>query len=208
MPELADVAEGAANEHSDEKLLEYHKHGDGQAFTKLVKRYQRELYNYLRKYTGDATLAEDVSQNTFLRIHLRLDLFKPGRRFRPWLYAIATHQAVDTLRKAGRRPTVSLDAKAPSRDGESDTFAELFEGAEPDPSKESEERERRQWVRDALEKLPPHLALTVYLAYYQGLKYREIAELLAIPIGTVKTRLHDAVLRLREQYKKKFEEAA
>src|SRR5439155_27373982 len=101
---------------SDEELVDHYRAGVGRAFTELVHRYERELYNYLRRYLGDATLAEDVFQNTFLQFHLKLDLYEKGRLVRPWLYTIATHQAIDALRKAGRHHAVSIDARTPSQD--------------------------------------------------------------------------------------------
>src|SRR2546428_10825908 len=109
---------------SDEELLARYTKGNSQAFTVLVRRYERELYNYLRRYLGDATLAEDVFQNTFLQLHLKLDLYEKGRLVRPWLYTIATHQAIDALRKTGRHRAVSLDARTPGEDEAASTFAE------------------------------------------------------------------------------------
>ena len=185
---------------SDEELLDQYRSGKSEAFSELVRRYERELYNYLRRYLGDATLAEDVFQNTFLQLHVKLDLYEKGRLVRPWLYMIATNQAIDALRKAGRHRTVSLDAKAPSED-ESSTYAELIEGNEVDPLASLEGAERRQWVRDALEQLPPYLKSVVIMAYFQELKYREIAEALEIPVGTVKSRLHAAVAKLAQAWK-------
>ena len=81
---------------SDEELLgRYRKQGDRQAFAVLVHRYERELYSYLRQYLGDATLAEDAFQATFLQVHLKCDQFEEGRKFRPWVYTIATNQAIN-----------------------------------------------------------------------------------------------------------------
>jgi RNA polymerase sigma-70 factor (ECF subfamily) len=185
---------------SDEELLERYRAGETESFTVLVRRYERELYNYLRRYLSDATLAEDVFQNTFLQLHVKLELYEKGRLVRPWLYTIATNQAIDAMRKAGRHRTVSLDAKAPSEDDAS-TFAELIEGSEGDPLAGLEAAERQQWVRDALDRLPPYLKSVVIMAYYQELKYREIAEILAIPVGTVKSRLHAAVAKLGEAWR-------
>ena len=92
-------------------MSRYRDEGPEAVFTELVHRYERELYRYLARYLGDPTLADDVFQNTFLQVHLKRGLYENGRPFRPWLYAIATHQAVDALRKAGRHPTVSLDQR-------------------------------------------------------------------------------------------------
>jgi RNA polymerase sigma-70 factor, ECF subfamily len=186
---------------SDEELLARYRAGYTAAFTELVRRYERELYNYLRRYLGDAVLAEDVFQNTFLQLHLKLDLYEKGRLVRPWLYTIATHQAIDAMRKVGRHQAVSLDARAPSQDDSSNSFVDLLEGSETDPLEGLQAIERQQWVRDALDHLPIYLRSVVVMAYYQGLKYREIAEVLDIPVGTVKSRLHAAVAKLATAWK-------
>src|SRR3989304_4903459 len=90
----------AGAQASDELLLRrYRDKGDRAAFEELVHRYERELYSYLRRYLGDADLAEDVFQTTFLQVHQKCSQFQDGRSFRPWLYTIATHQAIDALRK-------------------------------------------------------------------------------------------------------------
>lgn len=186
---------------SDEELLGRYRAGCARAFTVLVQRYERELYNYLRRYLGDATLAEDVFQNTFLQLHLKIDLYETGRSVRPWLYTIATNQAIDALRKGNRHRTVSLDARAPNLDEACHAFVDLIHGASDDPLQALELDERRQWVRDALDRLPSYLRAVVVMAYYQGLKYREIAEVLDIPVGTVKSRLHAAVAKLADAWK-------
>ena len=171
-------------------------------FNELVRRYERELYRYLTRYLGNPALAEDVFQNTFLQVHLKRGLYEDGRPVRPWLYSIATHQAVDALRKAGRHPTVSLDRRV-SSGGESDPGAliDLLVGEDSAPLSELQEQERRDWVTKSIEKLPDTLRQTLVLAYYQDLKYREIAEILKIPVGTVKSRLHAALSKLQEMAK-------
>ncbi len=142
-------------------------------------------------------------QNTFLQVHLKRGLYEDGRPFRPWLYAIATHQAVDTLRKVGRHPTVSLDQRSGSSANDSDPGAliDLLVNDGPGPLGELQEKERQEWVRQSIERLPETLKQTLILAYYQDLKYREIAEILKIPVGTVKSRLHAALAKLGEMAK-------
>src|SRR5947209_3170635 len=94
---------------SDEELFARARGGEEPAFAALVRRYERELYGYLRRYLGDATLADDVFQNTFLQVFTKIGKYEAGRPVRPWLYTIATHQAVDALRRNNRRQAVSLD---------------------------------------------------------------------------------------------------
>src|SRR3954454_10356087 len=116
----SETLNGLAGETDEVLLGRYRELGRPADFDELVRRYEGELYRYLARYLGDASLAEDVFQNTFLQVHLKRGLYEDGRPVRPWLYSIATHQAVDALRKAGRHPTVSLDQRA-SSSGESDS---------------------------------------------------------------------------------------
>ena len=95
---------------TDEQLiLQYRAAGDRSLFEELVRRYESELYNYLRRYLNDAEMAEDVFQASFLQVHLKCNQFESGRKFRPWLYTVATNQAIDAQRKNKRHRNVSLD---------------------------------------------------------------------------------------------------
>src|SRR3954453_10082195 len=94
---------------SDEELMRRFRCGQREAFGVLVRRYEGELYGYLRRYLGDGNLADDVFQNTFLQLYTKIGKYEQGRPVRPWLYTIATHQAIDALRRNGRHQTLSLD---------------------------------------------------------------------------------------------------
>jgi len=191
----------ASPHESDEELLGRFRQGDSLAFGDLVRRFQRELYAYLRRYLANETLAEDVFQNTFVQVFQKAGQFEDGRKVRPWLYAIATHQAIDALRRQGRRSAVSLDQMALTEDGsDGGGWSENLASSEPDPLAGVEQTEVRERVREAIEELPEHLKLTLILAYYQELKYREIADILKIPVGTVKSRLHAALGKLQERW--------
>ena len=100
---------------SDESLIaQYRESGDRGLFEALMRRYEREMYSYLRRYIGNAEMAEDAFQGTFLQVHLKCHQFDPARRFRPWLYAIATNQAIDVQRRNKRHRMVSLDRSSSS----------------------------------------------------------------------------------------------
>ena len=100
---------------SDEVLVARYQESRAPAdFEQLVKRYERELYTFLRRFLGNAQHAEDVFQGTFLSVHLRIDQFEPGKRFRPWLYAIASNKAIDFMRRNKRHQLSSLDQASPS----------------------------------------------------------------------------------------------
>lgn len=190
------------NPLTDEQLLlRYRQTGDRELFAQLVYRYERELYSYLRRYLGDAALAEDVFQLSFLQVHLKCDQFVPGRRFRPWLYAIATHQAIDARRRDRRHRIRSLDeALDDGTMADSARLTDVLESGQAGPDTVAEDAERARQIRETLEALPESMNAIIQLVYYQGMKYREAAEVLDIPVGTVKSRMHAAIARLTEQW--------
>ncbi len=183
---------------SDESLIaQYRESGDRGLFETLIRRYEREIYNYLRRYIGNAEMAEDAFQGTFLQVHLKCRQFDSSRRFRPWLYAVATNQAIDAQRRSKRHQMVSLDrSSATDREGQDGSWSERIVGAVPDPHRVASDRERSRWIDQSVASLGESMQQVVNLVYYQGLKYREAAEVLGIPVGTVKSRLHAAVARL------------
>src|SRR6516164_1921442 len=187
---------------SDEELLTRFRKGQTEAFGALVRRYERELYGYLRRYLGDASLAEDVFQNTFLQVYVKSGQYEAGRPVRPWLYTIATNQAIDALRRNGRHQALSLDQQREElAEGELSSLVETLESESPDPLDNAHVQERSQIIRASVDRLPEFLRQVLLLAYYQGLKYREIADILGIPVGTVKSRLHAALVKLQEVWR-------
>ncbi|MFV2069131.1 MAG: RNA polymerase sigma factor [Pirellulales bacterium] len=183
----------------DEALLVAYRQSDDPAlFAELVGRYERELFSYLFRYVGEASLADDIFQATFLQVHLKRDEFDETRRLRPWLYRIATNQAIDALRRDRKHRALRLDRVTPSQRDTESTLAESLESSEPVPTAILEEKERGVWVRDSVARLPEHLRATVDLVFFQGLKYREAADALSIPVGTLKSRMHSALEKLRQ----------
>ena len=200
---LANEGRTEENRLTDEELIRrYRDAGDRDAFARLVQRYERELYSYLRRYLNDAELAEDAFQNTFLQVHLKCDSFDDGRRFRPWLYTVATNQAIDARRRTKRHRIMSLDRTGTSDEGsEVGKLLDLLESNESNPLLQASSAEQQAWVRQAMDDLPEHLSCVLNLVYFQGLKYRDAAEALDIPVGTVKSRVHAAVLNLHSAWK-------
>ena len=164
-----------------------------------MRRYEGELYGYLRRYLADGDLADDVFQNTFVQIYTKIQQYESGRPVRPWLYAIATNQAIDALRRQRRHQTVRLGGEGEDA-GDTDMphLLTLLESRGPGPVEQVENDERREMIRATVDNLPDFLKQVVILAYYQGLKYKDIAGILGIPVGTVKSRLHTALCKLHE----------
>lgn len=186
---------------TDEELLAAFRRGEREAFGLLVRRYEGELYGYLRRYLGDGDLADDVFQNTFLQVFTKIRHYALGRPVRPWLYTIATNQAIDALRRAGRHQAVSLDLeREEARGADMPQLLGFLESRGPSPLDHVQGEERRQLVRAGVERLPEFLRQVVILAYYQGLPYKEIADIMGIPVGTVKSRLHAALMRLHDAW--------
>ena len=185
---------------ADEDLLRrFRLDDDTAAFESLVHRYEQELFSYLRRYCGNAEMAEDVFQATFLQVYLKKENFEDGRRFRPWLYTIATNQAIDAQRRNRRHRMVSIDQRA-NGDDDVGALVEMLAGRDQTADDRMADEEAREWVRAAVADLPESLKSTVLLVYHQGMKYREAADVLGIPVGTVKSRLHAALLKLNESW--------
>ncbi len=144
-------------------------------------------------------MAEDVFQATFLQVYLKKEGFEEGRRFRPWLYTIATNQAIDAQRRNRRHRMVSLDQRT-GGDDDVGALVEMLAGRDQTADAMMAGEEAKDWVRAAVADLPDTLKNTLVLVYHQGMKYREAADVLGIPVGTVKSRLHSALLKLNESW--------
>tara|TARA_R110002167_G_scaffold347153_1_gene558030 strand:- start:89 stop:736 length:648 start_codon:yes stop_codon:yes gene_type:complete len=202
------AGEGAFCDVSDEGLIaQYQKSGDRSLFETLIQRYEREIFSYLRRYVGNSEIAEDAFQGTFLQVHLKCQQFDSSRRFRPWLYAIATNQAIDAQRRNKRHRMVSLDRNNTNeKDDRSGSWSEKLVGDTIDPHAAAAQEENSRWVNHSVESLGESMQQVINLVYYQGLKYREAADILGIPVGTVKSRLHAAVQRLGILWEESHEE--
>ncbi len=185
---------------SDEELLALVRQGTNEAFGALVRRYEGELYGYLRRYLGDADLADDVFQNTFVQIFNKVHHFQADRRARPWIYAIATNQAIDALRREKRHDALQLAVEGDDHAGPGMQLFASLEADGPGPLEAMQADERRRFVRASVDSLPEIWRGVVILAYYQELKYQDIADILKIPVGTVKSRLHTALGKLQEMW--------
>lgn len=197
-----------ANPRRDEELLNRHLAGAPGAFDELVERYSGELYGFLARFVGNSSAADDLVQDTFLQVHLAAGSFDESRSFKPWLYTIAANKARDFLRSRMRHPVRSLDAPANRGDDDSAGAGERIadDGAPADQTLDAELQRRR--VRSVVDRLPEHLRLILMLGYFQQLPYAEIAEVLDIPVGTVKSRLHAAVQHFARLWQQEHDSAA
>ena len=187
----------------DEELLERYRKGREDALETLIERYRQELFNLLVRFTGDRVAAEDVFQEAFMQIHQSADSFDETRNFKPWLFTIAANKARDYMRRRSRRPAAPLDAPVGGAGGEAgQTFVDLLQADLPMPDDRMERAELAQRVQDTIAALPEHLREILLLSYFQQFSYNEIADVLQIPLGTVKSRLHTAVATFAKAWKK------
>jgi len=185
----------------DEELLHRYLDGEEAAFETLVRRYRRELFNFLARFTGDPELAEDVFQEAIVQLHTSAASFDTSRRLRPWLYTIAANKARDAIRSRYRKQAAPLDAVIGANSEGGTTFAELMPGNIPPPEKTLMNLESRRAVQSIVGQMPDKLRTVLLLSYFEDFQYNEIAEMLEIPLGTVKSRLHSAVKYFAKKWK-------
>ena len=191
----------AAPAVTDEQLLESYQNGNKAAFAQLVERYQRELFHFLVRFLGDRAAAEDVFQESFLQVHQSAAQFDPSRRFRPWLFTIAANKARDLMRSQARRPTNPLQASISPGDDESGQYIDLMEATNPTPGQAMEREELQKLVHGTVMGMPDHLREILLLSYFHQFPYKQISDILAIPLGTVKSRLHAAVAHFADRWR-------
>lgn len=186
---------------TDEQLLHRHCQGDPHAFATLMERHQRELFNFLFRFLGERSSAEDVFQETFLQVHESSRDFDQTRNFRPWLFTIAANKARDLLRKKYRRSAERQFADAPQADDVEPI--NLVEALSEMPEVPLERKELQKQVQDVVATMPEHLREVLLLAYFNEFSYRQVADIVHVPVGTVKSRLHAAVAHFAKTWKAK-----
>lgn len=186
---------------TDEQLLADYAAGQIDGFELLVRRHSQELFRFLVRFTGSSSMADDIVQETFLQVHLSAATFDRSRRFKPWLFTIAANKARDQMRSRRRRPEVPLDAQVGSEEEDSQRFLDFLADSANAPAGALEQEEERAFVREIMDRLPDHLREVLVLSYYHRFPYKDIADVLGVPLGTVKSRLHAAVAQFGQAYR-------
>lgn len=196
---------GETRDVPDERYMRDFLAGDASAFERLVQRYASELFNFVVRFVGSSAAAEDVVQETFLQVHQSAEGFDRDRRFKPWLFTIAANKARDHLRGRARKRERSADAVSRGGESEGPSLLDVLSDPAAGPEARMEEDEQRQLVRGIVDEMPENLREVLLLGYYQRFPYRDIAEVLGIPLGTVKSRLHAAVAFFAAAYRERVE---
>ena len=189
---------------TDEQLVVAYRDGAVDALRVLIERYEQELFHFLIRFAGNRASAEDLFQEAFLQVHISAATFDATKRFKPWLFTIAANKARDLLRKQKRRRAASLSAMIDATGDSGASFIDLLEADIPLPDDAAEDTEVAELVRDVVDQMPDHLREVLVLAYFHQFAYKEVALMLGIPLGTVKSRLHAAVGTFAQLWKARY----
>jgi len=181
---------------SDAELIQAWREGRPWALTRLVERWRRPLYGYLLKYTGQAADAEDLFQDTWIRVLGALPKYEERQQFKSLLFTIANRLAIDHARARGRRRDLLL-----GDDDGAGTVEGLDGGLEASPEWQLARRQREALLRQAIDRLPDAQRGVVLLRLEAGMSFQEIAEVQGAPLGTVLPRMHRAVRNIRAYFK-------
>jgi RNA polymerase sigma-70 factor, ECF subfamily len=183
---------------TDFDLVTFARSGSEKAYRELLDRYQRPVFSLVYRMVRDRELAEDLAQETFVKVFNHLDSYNPKYKFSSWIFKIASNLSIDTLRK--KTPEmVSLDGSRNARTAD-EIEASRITVASKDESPEEllEARELGREIETAIGQLRLEYRTAIVLRHVEGRPYEEIAEIMAIPLGTVKTYIHRARSELRE----------
>ena len=182
---------------SDLSLVERCRVNDEAAFNEIVSRYKNKVYNYVYRMTGSSDDAEDLTQEVFIRTYVSLDSFRGQSSLNTWLFRIASNLCTDRFRRQkNRTPAYSLDEPV---GGEGDQTGHEVADTTYEPHRLLENVEMAEQIQLALSQLPEKLRATLILHDVEGLPYEEIAQVVGCPLGTVKSRLFNARMQLRQR---------
>lgn len=181
---------------SDENLMMECKKGDMSAYELLVRRHQEAIINYIYFTINDYHRAEDLAQETFLRVFKNANRYEPKASFKSWLYTIATNLSRNEIRNRSRRKTYYLEDLV---DENEDVYhSEYMVDTRLQPDILYEKKERQQIIKKAIKLLPENQSLALTLVTYQELSYEEISEILNCSIGAVKSLIHRARQNMKD----------
>lgn len=172
---------------------------DSEAFSQLVARWQTPIQSLCHRMLGDRHKAEDLAQEAFTRLFVRREAYQAGNKFSTYLFRIAINLCYDEMRRLKVRREAPLERD--SKDDNHNPGLDLVDESTPAPDHEAHNRETGVAVRDALLTLPEQFRTIVVLRHYENLKFREIAEVLGLPEGTVKTHMTEALNMLARKLK-------
>jgi RNA polymerase sigma-70 factor (ECF subfamily) len=186
------------SEVSDQQVVVYAQQGREDAYRELISRYERPVFSLIFRMVRDKETAEDLAQETFIKVLNNIDRYLPEFKFSSWLFKIANNITIDFLRRR-QIDTISIEGAPDAVTAESKraTAIALASGGES-PLQELESKELGEQIEKAIGKLRPEYRACILLRHVEDYSYDEIAEIVKLPLGTVKTYIHRARAELRE----------
>lgn len=182
---------------TDQEVVRHAVSGREAAYRELIRRYQRPVFSLVFRMVRDRELAEDLAQETFIKVLNAIDSYRPEYKFSSWIFKIANNAAIDHLRRRAL-DTLSLDGSPHAETAEAIEATTLQIGADDEtPLDEVANRELGSQIEAAINELRPEYRSCILLRHVEGRPYEEIAEILELPLGTVKTYIHRARNELR-----------
>ena len=188
-------------QNKDDYLMKQFIAGDRDAFSLLVNYYKRDIFNFILSKVKDRELASDLTQDVFVKLFNSAERYISHGKFKAWLFRIAQNVCIDEFRKQKKASILSLDEKMDSKTNEHTTLLDQFEDESLNPAKETEYFELQTILKLTLEKLPKKQQTALVLCQYHGMSYGEIAEIQKCPLGTVKSRIHNALVKMKDVLK-------
>jgi RNA polymerase sigma-70 factor, ECF subfamily len=183
---------------TDHELVTFARSGSEKAYRELLDRYQRPVFSLVYRMVRDRELSEDLAQETFVKVFNHLESYNPKYKFSSWIFKIASNLAIDTLRKKGLH-TVSLDGSRNARTSEEVESSRIsVASSDESPEELLEAKELGEEIEAAIGQLRVEYRTAIVLRHVEGRPYEEIAEIMEVPLGTVKTYIHRARSELRE----------
>ena len=183
---------------SDVELMMKVKAGSKSAFNKIVKRHQGRLINFFYRNIWDKSLAEDFAQEVFIRLYRASKNYAPQAKFTTFLYRIAKNYLIDYYRTKGTKPKIASIHGSKSSDENDFQILDAVSSNAKQPDREASSVEIGEAIKDAISKLPEDQRIVFVMGELDGIAYQEISEILKIPLGTVKSRMHASFIKLRK----------
>ncbi|MBC8183720.1 RNA polymerase sigma factor [candidate division KSB1 bacterium] len=188
-------------QNTDDYLMQQFIAGDRDGFSQIVNRHKQDIFNFILSKVKDHEHASDLAQDVFVKLFNSAGRYTAHGKFKAWLFRIAQNVCIDFYRKQKNASIISLNGEMDSVVNETTTLLERLEDESMNPMKETEYSELQTVLKLALDELPEKHQTALLLCQYHGMSYKEIADIQKCPVGTVKSRVHNALMKMKEVLK-------
>lgn len=190
-------------QRTDDILMNDFRNGDRSAFELLVTRYKLDIFQFILSKVYDRELASDLTQDVFVKLYQSVENYTAAGKFKAWIFRIAHNLCIDEFRKQQKASILSIQTGTISENSESFPYENQLSDPSATPVHEFEHLELQHILENALQAIPEKHRSALVLCQYHGLSYQEIAEIQKCPVGTVKSRVHNALMKMKDILKNK-----